>query len=64
MVLGKVIARLTAGLDLVDALFLVGLVSFIGGIAAIYRPAAAIVFGMLCLFFWARKNWSKRTWVG
>lgn len=64
MVLGKVVKGLAEGLDLVDTLFLVGLVSFIGGIAAIYRPAAAIVFGMLCLFLWARKNWSKRTWGG
>ena len=47
-----------------DALFAVGLVTFIGGIAAIYRPAAAIALGVICLYLWARKNWSKRKWDG
>jgi hypothetical protein len=45
-----------AGLDLMDALLLMGVLSLTAGSAAIYRPAGAIVFGFLCLGFWMRKQ--------
>ena len=54
----------TAGLDLVDLLLIVGLVSLIGGIAALNRPAAAIVFGGICLWLWDRKVRGRRKWDG
>jgi len=37
--------------DRQDALLVVGVVSFIGGIAMWSRPAAAVVFGLMCLGF-------------
>jgi uncharacterized membrane protein HdeD (DUF308 family) len=35
--------------DRQDLLLVVGIVSLVGGIAAWSRPAAAVVFGLLCL---------------
>jgi uncharacterized membrane-anchored protein len=37
--------------DLQDALLICGVSSIVGGVAAYSRAAAAIVFGLLCLFF-------------
>lgn len=37
-------------LDLQDALLLAGIASIVGGTAAWSRPAAAILFGLFCLF--------------
>ena len=45
-----------AGLDLMDALLVMGVIAITAGSAAIYRPAGAIVFGVLCLGLWMRKQ--------
>jgi hypothetical protein len=37
--------------DRQDVLLVVGVVSLIGGIGAWSRPAAAVVFGLICLGF-------------
>jgi uncharacterized membrane protein HdeD (DUF308 family) len=42
--------RALAQLDFQDAMLFAGVVSIVGGIAAWSRPAAAIVFGIMCLF--------------
>ena len=60
MVLGGVLRTLLAGMDVSDALLLVGLGSFIGGIAALNRPAAAIVFGAFVLVNWYLKAWRRK----
>ncbi len=59
MVLGGVLGRLMARLDTSDALLVIGLTTLICGIGAVSRPAAAIVFGSLCLVSWAGKNWKN-----
>lgn len=37
-------------IDHQDILLILGVASIVGGIAAWSRPAAAIVFGLMCLF--------------
>jgi ABC-type transport system involved in cytochrome c biogenesis permease subunit len=38
-------------LELDDLLTVLGVASIVGGVAAWSRPAAAVVFGVFCLFF-------------
>ena len=37
-------------IDLQDVLLLAGIVSIVGGVAVWSRPAASVLFGLLCLF--------------
>jgi hypothetical protein len=41
--------KLIKNLDLQDALLLMGVGSLCGGIAAVYWPAALMMFGLICL---------------
>lgn len=48
--------KILADIDAADLLLVAGTVSLIGGVAAIYKPAAAIVFGLFCLYLWMAKS--------
>jgi hypothetical protein len=44
-------AQKKSSVELVDVIAIVGLVSLVGGIGWIYKPAALIVLGALLLFY-------------